>query len=240
MSTYTCPKNGCASNDPDWCSECGANMHPDAAAGAQAGAATVTSMLCPNCGTPRDNNGRFCGVCRYNFETGQPYAPPAAAAAAPPPAEGAASAAPAAAPPAGKPPAAVSATDPTAILGGGGMPKTPWAVLIDFDPTIDPTASPDISRARPRLTFPLDLAEVLIGRAGAKGHPDIPIEDEGVSSRHAKIMFSADGEPFLLELGSTNGTLINGVAATAGLLAPLKSGDQIVIGRWTRITIKAK
>jgi hypothetical protein len=241
MSTYTCPKNGCASNDPDWCSECGANMHPEAAVQAQAGAASAAPMLCPNCGTPRENNGRFCGVCRYNFETGQSYAPPAAPAAASATAEPAAMPAPAApAPPADKPSAGGPAADQTAILAGGGMPKTPWAVLIDFDPTIDPTASPDISRNRPRLTFPLDLGEVLIGRAGAKAHPDIPIEDEGVSSRHAKIMFSADGDPFLLELGSTNGTLINGVAATAGLPAPLKSGDQIVIGRWTRITIKAK
>jgi hypothetical protein len=248
MSSYTCPKNGCASDDPDWCSECGANMHPDAPVSAPtptAGVATAAPVLCPNCGTPRENNGRFCGVCRYNFETGQAYAPPAAAPATSAPAEPVAMAAPAAAEPvsapsAEKPPASVPATDLTAILAGGGMPKTPWAVLIDFDPTVDPTSSPDISRPRPRLTFPLDLSEILIGRAGAKGHPDIPIEDEGVSSRHAKIIFSADGDPFLLELGSTNGTLVNGVAAKAGLPAPLKSGDRIVMGRWTRITIKSK
>jgi hypothetical protein len=244
MSSYTCPKNGCASDDPDWCSECGAHMHPDAAqasAPSQPGTASAATMLCPNCGTPRENSGRFCGVCRYNFETGQSYATPAAAVAASPPVEASAIAVVAApAPPAGKPSVSGSAADPTAILTGGGMPKVPWAALIDFDPTIDPTASPDISHARPRLTFPLDLSELLIGRAGAKGHPDIPIEDEGVSGRHAKIIFSADGDPFLLELGSTNGTLVNGVAATPGLLAPLKSGDQIVMGRWTRITLKSK
>lgn len=244
MSSYTCPKNGCASSDADWCSECGANMHPDAAASVlppTAGGMSAAPMLCPNCGTPRENNGRFCGVCRYNFETGQSYAPQAsvpAISSAPTAAAAPVAVAPAA--PTEKPPASSSVMDPAAILAGGGMPKTPWAVLIDFDPTIDPTASPDISHARPRLTFPLDLSEVLIGRAGAKGHPDIPIEDEGVSSRHAKIIFSIDGDPFLLELGSTNGTLVNGVAAKAGLPAPLKSGDQIVMGRWTRITIKSK
>jgi hypothetical protein len=222
MATYICPKNGCASDDPDWCSECGASLRPLAAAPAPASAAAASPMLCPNCGTPRENNGRFCGVCRYNFETGQSYsaapAPPA-----PPP----------------ETPAAVARPDPVEIPAVGA-PGGPWAVFIDFDPSIDPTATPDISRPRPRLTFPLDLPELLIGRAGGKAHPEIPIVDEGVSSRHAKIMFSGDGQPSLLELGSTNGTRVNGDLATPGLPVELKSGDQIVLGRWTRMTIKTR
>jgi hypothetical protein len=225
MAAYTCPKNGCSSDDPDWCSECGANMHPAAAVASTPAPASVAAapMLCPNCGTPRENNGRFCGVCRYNFETGESYSASSAAPAA------AAVASPAAAPP-----------DSIADVADADAPKMSWAVLIDFDPTVDPTASPDISRPRPRLTFPLDLPELLIGRAGAKGHPEIPVEDEGVSSRHAKIIFTDAGEPTLLELGSTNGTRVNDAVATPGLPIALKSGDQIVIGRWTRMTIKAK
>jgi hypothetical protein len=236
MASYTCPKSGCQSSDPDWCSECGADMHPSRAPAP----AEAAPMLCPACGTPRENNGRFCGVCRYNFETGQPYSSASAVAkanakevvpVAPPP--------PAAAAGQTSGGTAVSPPEPAAVLVGTAAPKTPWAILIDFDPTVDPTATPDISVARPRLTFPLDLPELLIGRAGGKNHPEIPIEDEGVSGRHAKIVFSAEGCPFLLELGSTNGTRVNGVAATAGLPLPLKSGDQIVLGRWTRMTIKA-
>jgi hypothetical protein len=214
MAVYTCPKSGCDSSDPDWCSECGASMHP-AAGGAPlapaASAASAAPMLCPNCGTSRDNNGRFCGVCRYNFETGQSFAST------------------------GAPPPSPAVPDPPAA-----GPKAAWTVFIDFDPAVDPTATPDISRPRPRLTFPLDLPELLIGRAGAKGHPEIPIEDEGVSSRHAKIIFDDAGEPSLLELGSTNGTRVNETIATPGLPVALKSGDQIVLGRWTRMTIKAK
>ena len=211
-------------------------MHPDVATGGPA-QASAAPMLCPNCGTPRENNGRFCGVCRYNFETGQSYAPspPAATTPAPPPA-----AQPAAPPaPADGPPAQDAAAAETGLLLAGA-PKAPWAVLIDFDPTIDPTATPDISHARPRLTFPLDLPEILIGRAGGKGHPEIPIVDEGVSSRHAKILFDVAGDPFLLDLGSTNGTQVNGVAVTAGLPVALKPDDRIVLGRWTRITLKAR
>ena len=227
MAAYTCPKNGCSSDDPDWCSECGANMHPAVAVASTAAPASVAAapMLCPNCGTPRENNGRFCGVCRYNFETGESYSPSSAA-----PAPAAALA----------PAAAAAPPDPIAAGADADAPKLSWAVFIDFDPTVDPTASPDISRPRPRLTFPLDLPEVLIGRAGAKGHPEIPVEDEGVSSRHAKIIFTDAGEPTLLELGSTNGTRVNDAVATPGLPVALKSGDQIVIGRWTRMTMKAK
>jgi hypothetical protein len=136
------------------------------------------------------------------------------------------------------PPAPAVPVSPPPVPAAG--PKAAWAVLIDFDPTVDPTATPDISRPRPRLTFPLDLPELLIGRAGGKGHPEIPVEDEGVSSRHAKIIFDDAGEPSLLELGSTNGTRVNETIATPGLAVALKSGDQIVLGRWTRMTIKAK
>jgi hypothetical protein len=229
MAAYTCPKNGCSSDDPDWCSECGANMHPAAAVASAPASVAAAPMLCPNCGTPRENNGRFCGVCRYNFETGESYSPSSAA-----PARAAAAAPPAA--------AAIAAAAPDPIAAGAGVdaPKMSWAVFIDFDPTVDPTASPDISRPRPRLTFPLDLPELLIGRAGGKGHPEIPVEDEGVSGRHAKIIFTDAGEPTLLELGSTNGTRVNDAVATPGLPVALKSGDQIVLGRWTRMTIKAK
>jgi len=242
MASYTCLKTGCVSSDPDWCSECGAGMHPVARGVTSAPAAEAAPMLCPACGTPRENNGRFCGVCRYNFETGQPYAAGAAAT----PKNAATGSKPIAVAPAALPSPAARSTsipasaplDPAIAVVGATAPTTPWAVLIDFDPTVDPTATPDISVPRPRLTFPLDLPELLIGRAGSKSHPEIPIEDEGVSARHAKIVFTADSQPFLLELGSTNGTRVNGAAATAGLPLPLKSGDQIVIGRWTRMTIK--
>jgi hypothetical protein len=216
-------------------------MHPAAHGAAAPAPSDAAPMLCPACGTPRENNGRFCGVCRYNFETGQPYASATAketakeTAAAPVVAQQQATTSGDGA----KSAAATTPADPATVLVGAAAPKMPWAVLIDFDPTIDPTASPDVSVVRPRLTFPLDLPELLIGRAGSKSHPEIPIEDEGVSGRHAKIVFSSEGYPFLLELGSTNGTRVNGVAATAGLPLPLKSGDQIVIGRWTRMTIKA-
>jgi len=232
MSTYPCPKSGCASTDPDWCSECGAQMRP-APVGALGATVvptnSVTPMLCPDCGTPRE--GEFCGVCRYNFETGQSYSAHPAAPSVVAPSPAAKSAAPV-------PAATIPVTAEAALALGA--PKGNWSVIIDFDPSIDPMNEGATITPRPQLTFPLDLPEILIGRRNGKAHPEIPVDDEGVSSRHARISFTAEGNPVLLDLASTNGTAVNGGTVTPGVPTALASGDQIVIGRWTRITIKTR
>jgi len=248
MATYPCPKNGCASTDPDWCSECGANMHPGAAPAAPAANPTATAVLCPDCGTPRDGQGEWCGVCRYNFRTGLSYSP--APAASPPPAP-ATNSAPSAVPDIAPTPAPESApvpapknaaTRPADVQKANtlGEPKGAWYVVIEFDTSVDPGLDSASVAPRPTLTFPLDLAEMRIGRRGGKEHPELPIDDEGVSSRHAKISFTADGDPILLDLNSTNGTVVNDAPVTAGAPVALASGDVIKLGRWTRMIVRAR
>lgn len=234
MATYPCPKNGCASTDPDWCSECGANMHPaspSATPAISAKSSAATATLCPDCGTPRDAQDEWCGVCRYNFKTGKSFAP----AAAPEPV------------PVAAPVPAIPVPAPTenraADVGKAntlGAPRGAWYVIIEFDPSIDPGLDATTVTARPTLTFPLDLAEMRIGRKGGREHPELPVDDEGVSSRHAKISFTADGDPVLLDLNSTNGTAVNDAVLAAGVPLALASGDVIKLGRWTRITVKAR
>ncbi|MGA9573274.1 MAG: FHA domain-containing protein [Lysobacterales bacterium] len=66
---------------------------------------------------------------------------------------------------------------------------------------------------------------------GSSPECDIRMEEPGVSSRHAEIRL-VDGKSLLLkDLGTTNGTLLNGIAVTEALLG---SGDEIRIGtcRW--------
>ena len=53
---------------------------------------------------------------------------------------------------------------------------------------------------------PLDKERVTIGR---KPHNDIPIENLAVSGEHACIVTILN-DSFLEDLGSTNGTLVNG------------------------------
>lgn len=59
---------------------------------------------------------------------------------------------------------------------------------------------------------------------------DLRIDDPGVSRRHAEIRVHGDGpdaQLFVVDLGSTNGTVIDGVRAAQ---APLSDGSRIVLG----------
>lgn len=56
---------------------------------------------------------------------------------------------------------------------------------------------------------------------------DIRLEDEGVSRRHAQVIASPDGDPIVEDLGSSNGTFVNGQPIEK---QALKDGDKIQIG----------
>lgn len=66
--------------------------------------------------------------------------------------------------------------------------------------------------------------EMMVGR-GLEA--DIRLEDEGVSRQHATVTGSRDGNPILKDLGSSNGTFINGSRIQR---QELKDGDKIQIG----------
>ncbi len=55
---------------------------------------------------------------------------------------------------------------------------------------------------------------------------DVRVEDTQVSRRHAEVRPDADGY-VLVDLGSLNGTLVNGVPVTEH---PLVDGDEIKLG----------
>ena len=59
----------------------------------------------------------------------------------------------------------------------------------------------------------------------------IRIEDPSVSSRHAMLQFR-DGRHWIVDLGSTNGTFINGRRVTEAIVA---EGDLVTFGTCTRI-----
>lgn len=81
----------------------------------------------------------------------------------------------------------------------------------------------DIDNNPPRLV-PVG-ADMLVGRAG---HAGLEIADESVSRRHARIYRTPNGEFILEDLGSTNGTLVNGIARKEHLL---QAGDRIQFGK---------
>lgn len=70
----------------------------------------------------------------------------------------------------------------------------------------------------------LDKPVIVFGRSS---ETQFQIEDEGVSRKHCQIVRSADGSFQLVDLGSTNGTFLNGVEVK---IAALTDGDKIQIG----------
>ena len=70
----------------------------------------------------------------------------------------------------------------------------------------------------------LDRAEVVMGRST---EAEFQIEDDGISRKHAKVLADGTGGFRLMDLGSTNGTFLNGSRVD---MAPLKDGDKIQIG----------
>ena len=72
--------------------------------------------------------------------------------------------------------------------------------------------------------FALDKPEHMIGRTA---NVDIPVLDERVSQKHAKVVVQ-DGRHFVEDLGSTNGTFVNNQPLTGP--RKLQDGDLIQVG----------
>jgi hypothetical protein len=85
--------------------------------------------------------------------------------------------------------------------------------------------------------FLLSAAESQIGRWDADGgvFPDVDLDTDDpeakVSRRHARVTFR-DGQYFLEDLGSTNGTFVNrGKRLSPGTRQSLNDGDEIIVGK---------
>lgn len=85
--------------------------------------------------------------------------------------------------------------------------------------------------------FLLSAAESQIGRWDADGgvFPDVDLDTDDpeakVSRRHARVTFR-DGQYFVEDLGSTNGTFVNrGKRLSPGTRQSLNDGDEIIVGK---------
>jgi hypothetical protein len=206
----TCPKCGAASTDAEFCSECGAAI----AAPATVAEPAAGAETCPVCGEPRPGPfARYCDNCRYDFTAKQPFS-----AAAPPP------------------PDPVAQPAVSAVQGA-----TQWDLHGSVDVSLRRPEDPMPTDTRARI-FPLDLADHLIGRRSDKDdiHPEIVIDDPGISRRHARILRAADGALSLLDLQSMNGTRLDGAAVEPNVPMALTDGNQITLGCWTRLTVRLR
>ena len=78
-----------------------------------------------------------------------------------------------------------------------------------------------------KVAHELVEATITIGRLADNA---LQIEDASVSSQHAKFTLGEGGDYILTDLGSTNGTLLNGRELAEGAGQPLKPGDKVSFG----------
>jgi len=124
------------------------------------------------------------------------------------------------------------------------QPSTPSLTKEAFDETTQPTDSPEAASAaaqawgqaerRPHLVVMTGTQAGLALEVGAGGltlgrtqEADLALEDDSVSRRHARLELAAKGDLMVFDLGSRNGTLVNGARVEA---APLRDGDRLVLG----------
>lgn len=239
MPTYKCPK-GHESTESDYCSECGVKINGNSepilttAPHPLAVSPTATTVLyCPDCTAPHEaDSGNFCEICGYNFVTGAhgevppvPITPIPAAEITNPVS------------------ARTSVSDPLIPNSAptGTVEETQLEVVVTIDPSLRQAESPLPPTNQAPITFRLDKPSHLIGRRSEVRaiHPEIALDfDDAVSHRHALLNRQPDGTFILRDIGSTNGTKLNGVELTAMVDTPIKDGDELTLGHWTRLSIK--
>ncbi len=211
MEAGICPK-GHASTETDYCSECGAKLE-GAALASELPAAQGCAESCPECGVAREpRDVVFCEICGYNFLTGARGELPGMAV---PPAADAQDA----------PPAAVTA----------------WEVEVAVDAALREPGSPEVPVGVGPFTFRLEAAASLIGRKSEARaiFPQIAVFwDDAVSHRHALLQLDGAGL-VLRDIGSANGTRLNGAEVPPMTDQRLADGDRIALGHWTSITVRA-
>lgn len=91
-----------------------------------------------------------------------------------------------------------------------------------------------------RLVLPANLSVILIGKPGDDGkQPDIDVSgfpDADIVSRvHAQIWINGS-EYQITDLGSSNGTYLNGVKLQPKVFQPIKFGDKISFGQGNKVS----
>jgi hypothetical protein len=219
----------------EYCGVCGLRLRGGRD---DAGVPPAPAERCPNpkCGAARV--GRFCEVCGYDSALGPP---PEDAADAPAP-----------------PTAQLQAPQPQTSQPQTSQPQEAqageWTAVVRADrawfeevvrrngPDAATLQFPAFSTER---RFVLDGPQLAIGRRSrSRGiEPEIDLSaaplDPGVSALHALLVGRADGGWNVVDLDSTNGTVVGDGPdpIPPNTPVPLADGDVVKVGAWTTITL---
>lgn len=116
---------------------------------------------------------------------------------------------------------------PGSVIRFGNPSDGPRAVLVDRPPERPSAVSLPLATGtfrQPTTVRPLPARTVRIGRGGDN---DLVIDDLVVSRRHAELRAQPEGTYEIVDLGSHNGTFLNGQPVAR---APVTPGDIVGIG----------
>jgi hypothetical protein len=239
--TYQCPK-GHQSTDSDYCSECGALIGQSKISKAEQAQGTNSNKsagsgrsqeICPDCGTTRALDARFCEVCRHDFQENKTGVAEAIVASKQPEPQVTNAV----------PSSSTEALKTSADSDEAAVPEKLNAVIsADINKAASWGVQSAIKPDSMDRVFPLDLDENLVGRRStSKGiYPEIVINDPGVSHRHLMFIKQADKSFAVLELGSSNGTELNGAPLEPGINTAVKAGDELTMGIWTKLKLVSR
>jgi hypothetical protein len=210
----------------DYCSVCGVKISAVTDPEPAQNQAPVQSTMCPKCQTSQlDPNAQFCENCGHKLDDAPQLSTPA---------ESQKDAAIA---------SSVSTETPAApiapVTASGAT--TGWRIeyrVFQGNTGADEEATPVKSEGPGDLLLKNQVT--LIGRTSPKRnlYPEIACDwDDAVSHRHAQIELDADGHPSLTDLGSTNGTMLNGKLITSKTPVKLQDGDRITLGGKTALVV---
>ena len=154
-------------------------------------------------------------------------------------------------------PLTVPPDSPATQLPAGTSPPAPttagiWTAVVAADRAYydsvravsdQDAASISLPAHVPERRFRLSGTKVRIGRRSVSRRiePEIdltgPPTDPGVSRLHALLIAGPDRSWSVVDPGSPNGLMVNGIDVPPGEAVPLLDGDRIHLGAWTVITI---
>ena len=228
---FRCPQ-GHESADAEYCDICGSpnpaySIVRDPGLGSPAGRWSAAEP-CLVCGTERVGTDRYCTNCGYDFEMDQPLGHGGEmAVAAPPPL-------PLATPP--PPPLSNGAPMVSPPVSSSAPPSLALVTDVNASRFDEPGSPPPPADVSERL-YIVDRTPIVIGREGSG--LDIPIHgDPYVSRRHAEIVWTGSGWG-IRDLGSTNGTRINGVVLQGSEVRHLMPEDVIEVGFFSQLKVRS-
>lgn len=227
----------------------------------------MSEIICPSCGTQAPAGAVFCDNCGFDLRHVAPSAPAPAPAAAMPVAEAAGPNCPVcghpnvpgavfcencgaemSATPASQPVAELAAipVETPAIVDEAPLPEP--AVQLVPAPLVPLTAIPGgllVRSTNASLPFPPGKQTIVIGREDPVSgiFPDIDLDphgglESGVGRQHAQLVLQ-NGQVFLEDLDSVNGTALNRQRLAPRQPSPVKDGDEIRLGKLVLLYLAA-